>query len=214
MAKNGSRKKKGGFKASLLALALLPMIIVTVLLCVVSFVKLKTELAESYDERLYAVNLMVYEQFKTSAAGVTSLEYDEAADEIYMNGEPVHDKLTELFDSYKQETGAKVTETTACVLSQEQINGFYLVFLFSFENANSASEFYNNNASAFAGTVTGEEKDYSYSYTVNNVSGDMYQMNCFYLADNQVMYITGWSTELDFVNSICSTMDVVSPFQQ
>jgi hypothetical protein len=120
----------------------------------------------------------------------------------------------ELVNSYKQETGAKVTETTACVLSQEQINGFYLVFLFSFENANSASEFYNYNASAFAGTVTGEEKDYSYSYTVNNVSGDMYQMNCFYLADNQVMYITGWSTELDFVNSICSTMDVVSPFQQ
>lgn len=120
----------------------------------------------------------------------------------------------ELVTSYKQETGAKVTETTACVLSQEQINGFYLVFLFSFENANSASEFYNYNSSAFAGTVTGEEKDYSYSYTVNNVSGDMYQMNCFYLADNQVMYITGWSTELDFVNSICSTMDVVSPFQQ
>ena len=109
MAKNGSKKKKGGFKASLLALALLPMIIVTVLLCVVSFVKLKTELAESYDERLYAVNLMVYEQFKTSATGVTSLEYDEAADEIYMNGEPVHGKLTELFDSYKQETDIDCT---------------------------------------------------------------------------------------------------------
>ena len=122
--------------------------------------------------------------------------------------------LDELMTSYYQEPKYKVTETTACVLSQENINGFYLVFLFSFENANDAAEYYNLNASKFGGTVTGQEKDYSYSYTVNNVSGDMYQMHCFYIADNQVMYITGWSTETSFVTSICDTMEVVSPFQQ
>jgi len=117
----------------------------------------------------------------------------------------------ELVTSYKQESKYKVTETTACVLSEESINGFYLIFLFTFENSNDATEYYNTNSQAFAGTVTGEEKDYKYSYTVNNVTGDMYQMNCFYIADNTVLYITGWSTDTDLVVSTCDTLEIVAP---
>ena len=109
MAKNGSKKKRGGFRASLLGLALLPMIIVTVLLCLVSVITLRSTLSESYDDRLYAVNRMVYEQFKTSEAGVTSLEYDEATDQILMNGEDVREKLTQLFDTYKRDTDIDCT---------------------------------------------------------------------------------------------------------
>ena len=109
MAKNGSKKKRGSFKASLIGLSILPMVIVTVLLCIVVFITVKSTLSRSYDERLYASNLMLYDQFKTSEAGVDSLEYDEATDEILLNGEDVHQKLIELFDSYKKETDIDCT---------------------------------------------------------------------------------------------------------
>lgn len=120
----------------------------------------------------------------------------------------------ELVTSYAQEPNYKVKETTSCVLSKENINGFYLVFMFTFENASDAEAYYQYNSEAFAGAVTGQEKDYSYSYTVSNVTGDMYQMNCFYISGDTVLFITGWSTETSFVTSICDTMEVVSPFQQ
>ena len=120
--------------------------------------------------------------------------------------------FNELSTSYNQQANYSVKETTSCVLSQESINGFYLVFLFTFENSSDAEAFYQYNAQLYGGGVTGQEKDYSYSYTVNNVTGDMYQMNCFYISGDTVLFIAGWSTETSFVTDICSTLDIVSPF--
>lgn len=100
--KHGNR----GFKTSMLMIALIPMIIVTVCLTLTSIVMQERALKQSYKDRLSSVDAMLYEQYKRSADGVESLTYDESTDVTTMNGEQIaggdSTKMEQQFDTYKK----------------------------------------------------------------------------------------------------------------
>ena len=102
-----TKKKGSGFKGTLLKVALIPLIMASTCVGLVSIVMQEQSLKQSYTQRLRAVNAMLYEQFKRSADGVESMTYDEATDTITMNNEAIsgegNTKIQQLFDNYKKE---------------------------------------------------------------------------------------------------------------
>ena len=103
---NTKHKSRRGFRTTMLLIALVPMVIVTIFMAMTSIIMQKEALKESYIDRLSSVDAMLYEQYKRSADGVGSLTYDEATDTTTMNGEVIaggdSTRMEQTFDTYKK----------------------------------------------------------------------------------------------------------------
>lgn len=130
------------------------------------------------------------------------------------DAQELYDELVNPVDRLPDLDPAKIS---ACIYSNEDINGYYQTIIITFENTDEAEKFFKKFPEAFVvegddlKKAEGKEKDYSYNYILSDLASHSF-LDSIYIDGDTVMIIRCYVEYTFLVEDIYKEFDIVSPF--
>lgn len=142
----------------------------------------------------------IYGKMKKGSEGYISSEGKDA--------QKIYNKI---FNRLNQFSKYDITYATAAYIYDS--DGLNYLFMFTFEDEKDAEKFYKKlNKQIDNPDDEGEEKGLSFTLSNQKKSTKKSYITGIYLEKNTVLYLRATTTDEDFVDDLCSTFKIPSPF--
>ena len=136
---------------------------------------------------------------------------------ISCSGKDAQELYDELVNPVDRLPDLDPVKISACIYSNEDINGYYQTIMITFDNTDDADEFFKKFPEAFVvegddlKKAEGKEKDYSYNYILSDLASHSF-LDSIYIDGDTVMIIRCYVEYTFMVEDIYKEFDIVSPF--
>ena len=142
----------------------------------------------------------VYGKMKKGSEGYVSFE-----------GKDAQKLYTKVFNRLNQYPKLDVTSASAVYIYDS--DGLNYLFMFTFEDEKDAEKFYKKLSKGIDDPDDeGEEKGIAFTLSNKKKSSKKSNIAGVYLEKNTVLYLRATTTDEDFVDDLCSTFKIPSPF--
>lgn len=141
----------------------------------------------------------IYGKMKKGSEGYISAEGKDAQ-KVY----------TKVFNRLNQYSKYDVTYATSAY--RYDSDGFYYLFMFTFEDQKDAEKFYKKLTKEVNEDDSGEEKGLSFTLANQKKSSKKSLITGIYLEKDTVLFLRGSTSDEDFADDLCAEFKIPSPF--
>ena len=141
----------------------------------------------------------IYGKMKKGSEGYISAEGKDAQ-KVY----------TKVFNRLNQYSKYDVTYATSAY--RYDSDGFYYLFMFTFEDQKDAEKFYKKLTKEVNEDDSGEEKGLSFTLANQKKSSKKNLITGIYLEKDTVLFLRGSTSDEDFADDLCAEFKIPSPF--